>query len=297
MDEALARTAEDAIPKLTFNHSAGQASRVDVVRLSTLRGRQLDHSIFSPTRLEFHLVHFITEGRGAHFVDFEPIPVRAGDVLHIRPDQVHCFDRDSTHQASLLMFTPGTLERAHIPQPVRWQAGVVISPATADFRMLTDLLRLQESLDASSADIRPETVGPHLLATVLAGLADVVAARHRGIDPTAQRYENLVLDFESLLDQHHSEVRSASWYATRLGTTPRTLARACHQVRESSPKRLIDLRVILEAKRQLATSPATVEATGYALGFSEPTNFVKFFKRLVGSTPDAFRRSQVPGSA
>ena len=28
------------------------------------------------------------------------------------------------------------------------------------------------------------------------------------------------------------------------------------------------------------------------LGFSEATNFVKFFKRIAGTTPEAFRREQ-----
>ena len=71
--------------------------------------------------------------------------------------------------------------------------------------------------------------------------------------------------------------------------TPRTLARACHRARGLAPKRMIDLRVGLEAKRMLTTSDATVEAIGLSLGFTEATNFVKFFRRIVGQTPEGFR--------
>ena len=41
----------------------------------------------------------------------------------------------------------------------------------------------------------------------------------------------------------------------------------------------------------LVHSNASSVAIGAQLGFTEPTNFLKFFRRLVGETPEAFRRS------
>jgi AraC-like DNA-binding protein len=57
-----------------------------------------------------------------------------------------------------------------------------------------------------------------------------------------------------------------------------------------SAKQVVDLRVALEARRILVHSTASASAIGEQLGFSEPTNFQKFFKRQVGLTPEAFRR-------
>ncbi len=265
---------------------------MDVLRLSQLRERELEHPLHEPSRLEFHLIQFVTAGRGAHEVDFARVPLAEGDVLHVRPDQVHAFDAASEHEALLLLFPPGTLEEAHIPMPARWQLGKVLRPASSDFDALVQLLRLQADLDLGAADMRPGTIGPHLLGAVLAALAEVVAAKHGQVDPTAQRYEALVLEFEELLAAQRGRPKGLAWYAPKLATTPRTLARACKLTRGATPKRLIDLRVALEAKRQLATTDRTVEAIGYALGFSEPTNFVKYFRRVVGTTPDAFRRAQ-----
>ncbi len=286
------RGRNDRIQRLTFSHSTGRSSPVDVVRLSNLRAREMDHSMYDPTRLAFHLVQFVVAGNGAHYVDFERIALSPGDVLHVRPEQVHSFDAGADHEALILFFTPGALEQAHIPHPARWQANTVLHPAASDFRILTELLRLQEVLDSEASELRPGTVGPHVLGTILAGLADVVTARRDTGDLTALRYEALVLEFEHLLEDQHASSRTQAWYASKLRTTPRTLARACRAARNTSPKRMIDLRVVLEAKRQLATTTDTVEAIGYGLGFSEPTNFAKFFKRVVGSPPEAFRRTQ-----
>ncbi|MEL7362149.1 MAG: helix-turn-helix domain-containing protein, partial [Bacteroidota bacterium] len=70
----------------------------------------------------------------------------------------------------------------------------------------------------------------------------------------------------------------------RLGAWPRVWWQARASVR--------GVRVGLEARRLLATTSDTVEAIGFRLGFSEATNFVKFFKRVVGITPEAFRLTQ-----
>lgn len=285
-------TADDVIQRIPFQHSEGQASPVEVAHLSELRVRGLDHSIHEPMRLTFHLLQFVTEGEGAHWVDFEQVPLYPGDVLYIRPEQVHAFDTDATHEALLVFFIPEAPRQIGVPPPMQWQATPVLRPNPRAFRFLTDLVRLHDALESDPSEVRPETVGPRLLGAVLAGLADVAAAQQGPLTLTAQRYEALVRDFEALLDAHHATSRSPSWYAAALSTTPRTLSRACRKSRDRSPKQMVDARVALETKRLLATTDDNVEAIGYALGFSEPTNFVKFFKRVEGATPEAFRRSQ-----
>jgi AraC-like DNA-binding protein len=56
-----------------------------------------------------------------------------------------------------------------------------------------------------------------------------------------------------------------------------------------TPKALIDQRICLEAKRLLVYSTLSGSSLSSLLGFSEPTNFVKFFRRTTGTTPQQFR--------
>lgn len=51
----------------------------------------------------------------------------------------------------------------------------------------------------------------------------------------------------------------------------------------------MDRKLTLAAKRLLLHTQDTVEQIAEALGFSESTNFVKFFHRLEDCTPRAFR--------
>jgi AraC-like DNA-binding protein len=78
-------------------------------------------------------------------------------------------------------------------------------------------------------------------------------------------------------------------YADRLGCSVRTLTRACVAAGGRGAKQLIDDRVVLEAKRLLATTQLPVAAIGEELGFPEATNFGRFFAREAGRPPGEFR--------
>ena len=81
-------------------------------------------------------------------------------------------------------------------------------------------------------------------------------------------------------------------YAAQLGVTEKRLAQATAQVLGKLPKQVIAERLTLEAKRLLAHTPASSKEVGFALGFDEPTNFSKYFRRQTGLTPNQFRYLQ-----
>jgi hypothetical protein len=52
---------------------------------------------------------------------------------------------------------------------------------------------------------------------------------------------------------------------------------------------LLDRRLAMEAARMLVHSLASMAEVGHTLGFSKPTNFIRFLVRLAGATPLSFR--------
>lgn len=78
-------------------------------------------------------------------------------------------------------------------------------------------------------------------------------------------------------------------HARELGDSERTLSRACLDVTGRTAKQVLSDRLVLEAKRLLAHSDLTAAAVASQLGFDEPTNFQRFFKRQTGLTPGAFQ--------
>ena len=280
------------IEDLAFSHSKRRASAVDVVSLRELRQRRLARSISAPNRIHFHMIQFVTSGRGLHWVDFEPLEIRQGECHHVRPGQVQAFDGTPAHQALLLFFRADALEEgSHLIRTVDQRLGGVLCPGEDDFSFLVALLEAQLALDEGNGVLQSRGLGPHLLRLILGGIESLLNRADVRDSPSTRRARQVVEEFEALVDRHFAESRSPAWYASRLHLSDRTIARACKQIGRPTPKRMIDERSALEAKRILSTSHRSVEGVGLELGFTESTNFVKFFRRMTGATPEAFRRS------
>ncbi|MGI9242710.1 MAG: helix-turn-helix domain-containing protein [Verrucomicrobiales bacterium] len=55
-------------------------------------------------------------------------------------------------------------------------------------------------------------------------------------------------------------------------------------------RRLVDRARLGQARQRLTQTTESVKEIAYSLGYTEPGNFIRAFKRLTGSTPEAFRR-------
>ena len=91
------------------------------------------------------------------------------------------------------------------------------------------------------------------------------------------------------VERTYMRTRRVEDYAARIGCSVRTLTRACLAATGRSAKQVIDDRVALEAMRLLAATDDPITLIGRRLGFTEPTNFGRFFTRETGWSPGAFR--------
>ena len=67
----------------------------------------------------------------------------------------------------------------------------------------------------------------------------------------------------------------------------------CKEVINKTAKQYIDEFVILEAKRNLVNSTIKSTELAYLMGFEESTNFVKYFKKHTGFTPNHFKKNMI----
>lgn len=85
-------------------------------------------------------------------------------------------------------------------------------------------------------------------------------------------------------------LRTAQDYASHLSIHVNYLNRAVKEVTGKPTSAHITARIIAEAKALLHHSDWSVAEIAYALGFEYPAYFNNYFKRLTGSTPNAFRK-------
>ncbi|MEU7579871.1 helix-turn-helix transcriptional regulator [Streptomyces sp. NPDC041068] len=263
---------------------------IDVDSLSAVRHRTSPRQLAAPQRLDFHLLVLVTAGRGDHMVDFIDHACARGTLLWIRPGQVHRYAPEPGLQARLVLFTPDFPPRLRIQAllddpfgPAHWD----LAPAALrELTAFTDLLVAGHDQHEAGP---PEPAGDllrHLLTALLLRIS--LLPEPEGELPPPGPGE-LFTRFRAQLETSFASEHSVNAYASRLATTPKTLTRACLEATGRSAKAVIDARVALEAKRLLAHTDLTAAAVGRRLGFSEATNFAKFFARTTGHSPGDFR--------
>ncbi|WP_363316752.1 helix-turn-helix domain-containing protein [uncultured Porphyromonas sp.] len=95
--------------------------------------------------------------------------------------------------------------------------------------------------------------------------------------------------FVDEVEAQHRTLYNVQDYLKRLGVPEKQLARALQQALGMSPKAYLDQRRLLEIKCYLVYSELSVKEIAYALGFDEPTNCNKFFRKHAGMSPLEFR--------
>jgi AraC-like DNA-binding protein len=103
-----------------------------------------------------------------------------------------------------------------------------------------------------------------------------------------QTYLTKLRQFEDLIEDNFRSKKFVKEYALKLNITEKHLNRVAKSCIGKTSTRLINERIILEAKRMLIYSKLKVTQIGEKLGYFDNSYFVRLFKKNVGMTPFAF---------
>ncbi|MFG3661685.1 helix-turn-helix domain-containing protein [Streptomyces sp. NPDC047706] len=264
------------------------------MQVGTMDPGQAWHSDAPPDRIhriDFHVVMVFGGGPVRHMVDFTEYEAKAGDVLWIRPGQVHRFTAGSEYRGTVLTMQPGFLPRATVEATglYRYDLPPLLRPdATQLAALCASLAHLQrEYEDAATLPLSLRTaVLRHCLSAFLLRLSHLAASSAAA---AAQRADTTFTLFREAVERDFATNHSVSAYADALGYSRRTLVRAVGAATGDTPKAFIDKRVVLEAKRLLAHTDLPIGRVGAAVGFPDAANFSKFFHQHTDRTPASFR--------
>jgi len=98
--------------------------------------------------------------------------------------------------------------------------------------------------------------------------------------------------FRKELDSNYRSCHTVQEFASLLNMSAKTLTNSTLQCSGYAPLKLINNRLIVEAKRMLMSTSMLVKEIAYELGFEDDSYFVKFFKRQVAMLPSEFREKE-----
>ena len=115
------------------------------------------------------------------------------------------------------------------------------------------------------------------------------AGEGEGEGNAPSRQAELLARFGDLLESHFRDHWGVEDYARALAITPTHLTRLARGATGRPASRLIEERLVREARRNLVFTNLPVTAIAYDLGFADPAYFSRVFARVTGVSPSGFR--------
>lgn len=262
--------------------------------IETLKSHLKQHPFISkPHRHDFYLVLYITQGSGEHTIDFVTYPVVPNSFFLMTPGQVHSWKLSADTDGFILFFTTefyqldksdkhllafpffqslNTNAQLQLKKNAEPMIDVIIREMLRDY---TSCGSLKLQLFRSYLDI------------ILLKLADHYPQQNKTAASSNSTYKLRMLG--ELIDAHYREHKQPHVYASLMNLSASYLNNLCKQMLDKTLGDLIQERVILEAKRFFAYSDLTISQVSDKLHFSEPSYFIRFFKKQTGVTPEQFR--------
>ena len=110
----------------------------------------------------------------------------------------------------------------------------------------------------------------------------------RGNIEQPQQVVDPLSDFNRLVNKHFRKIHTVAGYAEMMFLSPKSLTKKLARYGQK-PSKVIQERLVLEAKRLLYHTDKDVKEITYELGFDDPSYFSRFFKKHTDQSPAQFR--------
>jgi AraC-like DNA-binding protein len=273
---------------------------IELMRLSELKRRTTASQRAKPERVEFFMLWQTLHGNSRHSVDFVDFEVSEGSLVFVRPAQVQQWHVEGPMEGWILLVEPAAL----LPDQAQRSSWEMLLAMMEEWPTVVKLDGRLNKLINDQIDILHQdflsyaasSLDKLVIQNAVHGLLLRLANWHsRRLDLNPSKHANPVVF--RLLRQQVEKAFKQQWsvgrYAAHLGYSESTLNRVCEAATGQSAKVLIDRRLALEAARLLIHTDASIAEISHQMGFSEPTNFVRFFARMNGATPARFRNDKL----
>jgi len=282
------------IPSIRFKSGYNKLDDIEVIPLKDILVRSTDHNPEQPHQTHFYSFFLYTDGETEHFVDFVSHKVTKNSLVCLTKGQVNAFQFQENLDGYAILFTQHYLEKQFkvLPESIIFRlfssqlsSPIIQIPEDKNIVSYFDLLFQEFYNDEHS---HKEAIISGLFTVILSKIEQL---RNQQIQfQNESSYLHTFIQFENLIKQHYTTTRNADFYAKELGITYKHLNHICKEVIRKTAKECIDSFIILEAKRNLINSNIKSTELAYRFGFTESTNFVKYFKKFTELTPNQFKK-------
>ena len=234
----------------------------------------------------FELI-YLSEGAGFHWIDTQKFQITP-PVVFFLSGQLHYWEMTAIPKGYVMLFRNeffNSLKHSDL-------LGLIASLKKTVSIQLSKDDRIDFIFDEMEQEYKNPSVHSIELMQGYLQVALIKLLRHQDQSNTTETANNYSTfrRFEQFIQSAHPVSNlKVNQAATSLGISPQNLNTICRKVSGKSASELIVEQVVLEAKRYLIHSDKNISEIAFSLNFTDPSHFVKYFKKAVGETPQTFR--------
>ncbi|MGN0201463.1 MAG: helix-turn-helix domain-containing protein [Candidatus Cryptobacteroides sp.] len=247
-----------------------------------------------PYKLDATLAIFCTSGSAVGRVNLKEYRIEKGGLLVVLPN--HIMERDYVSEdfkATYIIYSSAFQYSLQIPRAFH------LSKEIEDNPRLNFTSRTLEAVEAYfamckstiQADGNPNRLEILRLLTKAFFLGLGYYLHKQDPDEMLRGEDRITSQFISLVESDYAVLRRVEEYASRMAISPKYLSMSVKSSTGKTPSQLLGTRITLEAKALLASTDKTISQIADELGFVTQSEFGRYFKRYVGMSPKAYRKS------
>lgn len=282
------------IENIIFSQFVNQPVPFELISISDLYARcsasEFDLSI--PHRIEFHALVIVTEGKTKHTADFKEQVLFPGVILPLSKGQVHAFSKDVSVKGIVISFDESIITNNNSEKNLFHFLHLFNSPTihigSENLELLSPFITiLKKELDNTNLNLKADFINIALM-TLLLQIKRLSIYQHTIFE--SEHFKDFIR-FKQLIIQHHKVNHNVKDYATMLFISYKHLNDICKEIAGKTAKVFLDNWILLEVKRNISEKKYTSQEIAFKMGFSEHSNFIRFFKKHTGTTPSKFREN------
>lgn len=259
--------------------------------IELFRIEDIDDSLFNNyQRYDFYQLLWFTDvvGNKSYFIDFEEYPLKGNSVILLFPGQIDRLDVEGVKGflfaiEETVFFDIG--RRLNSDFLNGYYSSVFVSPDSFTKKNLETLTGLM--LEEHERDKRLPLLRSYAEAFLyyISSLFEHTELYKRDISG------HVIGSLMRLIDNNFIEQRETDFYANRLGVSQKRLNLLSIKGTGKTVKQHLQERLVLEIKKEIRLGDKNLKEIAFALNFSEPAYFTRFFKLHTGITPTQFKES------
>ncbi len=282
------------IENIVFSRFVKQSIPFELISLRELY-RRCDASSYDlsiPHRIAFHALIIVTNAKSKHMVDFKEYDLFPGVVLPLTKGQVHAFHKNLEIEGIVISFEERFISQNISEKDLFHFLHLYHTPhiviGEENLKAIDAMIQLLRGVHEDKNTHLKSDLIRAIFISLLLQITRFSTKQHQILE--SQRFKDFIR-FKSLVSQHYTQNHKAGYYAKKMGISYKYLNDVCKEVTSKTARVFIDEWLLLEIKRNVIENRYSSKEISFKMGFNEPSNFIRFFKRHTGTTPRKFQQT------